>query len=208
MDLGPALNLAIADFKKTDFSSIAFRSGAIVTGQEIQIRYLNLNYTIRFSSPSSSSPLCGGGLRWGGGEDGVSLREKIIILHYLTRSKGTPLSGREIDFRELPGGNLYYPVFEARVHRPFLKVFGANPNLLFLNFSPEMKGQVIIPVFPRISIQFFLYPGDEEIPSAGKVIFDANISDYLTTEDVVVVCEDAVKTFKNQDGHSERCKRI
>ena len=187
MDLNPALKIAVADFKKTDFSSITFRSGAIVAGQEVQVCYLNRKYSIRLPD-----------VAW---EDGVSLREKIIILHYLTRSKGTPLSGKAIDFREVPGGNLYYPIFEARVHRPFLKTFGAKPKLPLLLPPPlrgriEVGGQVNIPVFPRISIQFFLYPGDEELPSDCKVLFDANISDYLTTEDVVVVCEDTVKSLR------------
>ncbi|PIP16610.1 MAG: hypothetical protein COX46_01205, partial [bacterium (Candidatus Ratteibacteria) CG23_combo_of_CG06-09_8_20_14_all_48_7] len=174
-------------------------------GQEVQVYYLNRKYSI-----------CLPEVAW---EDGVSLREKIIILHYLTQSKGTPLSGKSIDFREVPGGNLYYPIFEARVHRPFLKTFGANPNLdVGVGFIQPQRGSlepaglinqaptgkvasgadisVIIPVFPRVSIQFFLYPGDEELPSDCKVLFDANISDYLTTEDVVVVCEDTVKSLR------------
>ncbi|MFH0795713.1 MAG: DUF3786 domain-containing protein [Candidatus Omnitrophota bacterium] len=207
MDLNPALKIAVADFKKTDFSSITFRSGADFTGEEVQVCYLNRKYSIRLPE-----------VAW---QDEISLREKIIILHYLTRSKGTPLSGKAIDFREVPGGNLYYPIFEARVHRPFLKTFASNPKLLdvgvgfirpenagLINQAPtgKMAGgtdiSVIIPVFPKISIQFFLYPGDEELPSDCKVLFDANISDYLTTEDVVVVCEDTVKSLKNQGCHS------
>ena len=127
MDLNPALKIAVADFKKTDFSSITFRSGAIVAGQEVQVCYLNRKYSI-----------CLPEVAW---EDGVSLREKIIILHYLTRSKGTPLSGKAIDFREVPGGNLYYPIFEARVHRPFLKTFGAKPKLPLL-LPPPLRGRI------------------------------------------------------------------
>ncbi|MBT9147041.1 MAG: hypothetical protein DDT32_00793 [Syntrophomonadaceae bacterium] len=185
MDLNPALKIAVDDLKKTDFSDIIFRSGADLSGQEIRVRYLNRSYSLRLPD-----------IVW---EGKVHLREKIIILHYLTRSKGTPLSGRVVDLREVPGGNFYYPIFSARVHQPFLKAFGTDSALIS---KTDIRGQVIVPVFPKVSIQFVLYPEDEELPSDCKVLFDANISDYLATEDIVVVCEDAVKFLKDQGCHS------
>jgi len=33
-----------------------------------------------------------------------------------------------------------------------------------------------------------LWKGDEEVAPAGNVLFDANISDYLPTEDVAALC--------------------
>jgi hypothetical protein len=34
-----------------------------------------------------------------------------------------------------------------------------------------------------------LWKGDEEVSPNGNILFDANISDYLSTEDVTVLCE-------------------
>ncbi|HCG76898.1 TPA: hypothetical protein DEW49_03240, partial [bacterium] len=129
----------------------------------------------------------------------VSSREKIIILHYLNRSKGTLLSDKLIDFREIPGGNLYYSVFESRVHKPFLKFLGEKPSLL-LEAGLSLKGtktnfgdsSVRILAFPKVPIDFIIYQGNEEFLPTCKVLFDSSVYDYLTTEDIVFVCEDAV----------------
>lgn len=186
-----ALELAIKEFKEADLKNVSQRSGATLDKERMKIDYLNQEYSIHLPEVE---------IREG------SLREKIIILHYLNRSKGTLLSDKLIDFREIPGGNLYYSVFENRVHKPFLKVFGKKPSLL-LEASLTLKGtkadfgdsSVRILAFPKVPITFIIYREDEEFPPAGKVLFDSSVYDYLTTEDIVFVCEDAVgKLIKNE----------
>ena len=206
-----ALKLAIKEFKETDLKNISQRSGAILNKsgldesspyiERIKIDYLNQGYAIHLPEVEISyidkEPDKSG--NYGRDNREISPREKIIILHYLNRSKGTSLSGKLIDFREIPGGNLYYSVFENRVHKPFLKVFGKRPSLL-LEASFTLKGtktdfgdsSVRIFAFPKVPITFIIYKGDEEFPPACKVLFDSSIYDYLTTEDIVYACEDAV----------------
>ena len=193
MNLDAALKLAAEEFKKIDRKDIASRSGAIVTPESIQVDYLNRRYCLRLP-----------GAEW---EGEVSSREKLLILHYLINSKGIPLSGKLIDFREFPGGNVYYPVFEGRVCRPFLKCFGKNQPLL-LKAALALKGSkqelgdfsVNIPVFPRVGITFIVYRGDEELAPTAKILFDSSVSEYLATEDVVVVCEDACRRLIEEAG--------
>ena len=43
--------------------------------------------------------------------------------------------------------------------------------------------------FPRVPITLVLWRGDDEFPPDGNILFDRSISDYLTTEDVNVLCE-------------------
>jgi hypothetical protein len=186
MDLNPALKLAEEDFKKTDIESICRRTGAVISGEQLTVRYLGHQYS--FSIPD---------VRW---NQEVPIRKKIIILHYLARSKGTVPAGNLIDFRDIPGGNLYYPVFEQRIHRRFLKRFGQDACSLYRSARildgdrEDISGcaAVVIRAFPRIPVHFVLYQGDDEVPSACKVLFDASITDYLSTEDIVVLCEDTV----------------
>ena len=183
MNLDAAFALAVEEFKKIDLKDIAARSGAIVTPERIQVDYLNRRYCLRLPNAE-----------W---EGEIPLREKLLILHYLINSKGVPLSGKLIDFREFPGGNVYYPVFEARACRPFLKYFG-NSQQLLLEAALALKGSkqelgdfsVNIPAFPRVGIIFIVYRGDEELAPTAKILFDSSVSEYLSTEDVVVVCED------------------
>ena len=188
MNLDSALELAAEEFKKIDWKGIAWRSGAIVTPESIQVGYLNRRYCLRLPDAE-----------W---EGEISPREKLLILHYLINSKGIPLSGKLIDFREFPGGNVYYPVFEARVCRPFLKCFGKNQQIL-LEAALALKGSkkelgdfsVNIPVFPRVGIIFIVYRGDEELAPTAKILFDSSVSEYLSTEDVVAVCEDVCRSL-------------
>ena len=200
--MNSALELAIEEFKKIDLKNISQRSGAALNKEGLKIDYLNQEYSIHLPEVEISYI--------DNKEKEVSSREKTIILHYLNRSKGTPLSGKLIDFREIPGGNLYYSVFENRVHKPFLKVFGEKPSLL-LEASFTLKGtkadfgdsSVRILAFPKVPISFIIYRGDEEFPPACKVLFDSSIGDYLTTEGIVFVCEDAVGKLIDPKGHSE-----
>jgi hypothetical protein len=48
---------------------------------------------------------------------------------------------------------------------------------------------VTINAFDRVPVTFVLWRGDEELSPNGNILFDANISDYLSTEDVTVLSE-------------------
>jgi hypothetical protein len=74
--------------------------------------------------------------------------------------------------------------------------FGEDPSQL-LAISREFGGvesdfgdtAVVIPAFPRVPVSIVIWRGDDEFPAEGSVMFDANINDYLTTEDVTVTSE-------------------
>jgi hypothetical protein len=44
-----------------------------------------------------------------------------------------------------------------------------------------------------VSITLVLWRGDEEVAPNGSILFDANIADYLSAEDVTVLCETLVR---------------
>lgn len=126
----------------------------------------------------------------------VALREKILILHYFTRATGTPLTGKQITFRDLPGGMVYYPTFLKRTIQPLLNTFGKDAPLLLKAGATlgARKGEIgdaslIIDAFPRVPFTFILWQGDEELTPDLNLLFDANILDYLESEDVTIVCE-------------------
>ena len=48
---------------------------------------------------------------------------------------------------------------------------------------------VVINAFSRIPVTLTLSHGDEEFPPDGNILFDAGISDYLSTYDITVLCE-------------------
>jgi hypothetical protein len=126
----------------------------------------------------------------------ASLRDRILILHYFIGAKGTPFTGKSITYKQLQGGVYYFPAFSQRAIAPLVKSFGRRPELL-RKAAAKLGGRetdcgdvsVTINAFTRVPITLVLWKGDEEVAPNGNILFDANISDYLCTEDVVVLTE-------------------
>ena len=62
----------------------------------------------------------------GDGAGQIPLTEQILILHYLIRARGEALSGRNIDFRQVPEGGFYWAAFVSRAQKPLLASFGQD----------------------------------------------------------------------------------
>ncbi len=174
--------------KVGDLRQQCVRSGARYIGpNEIAIDYLNQSYHIVI-------PDCKISLEESGAE--VPLKDKILILHYFTGAKGTPATGKFIAYKQLLGGVSYFCAFSQRAIAPLVKNFGKSPELLMkavtkLGGHKADHGDVSVTVraFALVPITLVLWRGDEEVPPNGNMLFDANVSDYLSTEDVTVLCE-------------------
>ena len=157
-------------------------SGAVVT-----IQYLNQPYRVTFPD-IEVSPV--------DNTDRLPLREQILILHYLALAKGTPATNKLVTFRDLPGGVVYYPTFSKRTIDPLTRHFGKEPALL-VRATERLEARkvdlgdtaVVIDAFSHVPITMVLWQGDEEFAPQLNLLFDANITDYLETEDVTVLCE-------------------
>lgn len=154
---------------------------------EIIIQYLNRPYLITL--PDIKLSLLDSA-------EEVPVRDKLLILHYFISAKGTPAAQRLITFRELPEGNVYFPTFSQRTVKPLLNHFAKEPRLL-LEAGARLGGAKVdlgdtaltLNAFSRVPITIILWRGDEELSPQGSILFDANITDYLPTEDVTVLCE-------------------
>jgi hypothetical protein len=178
--------------KIDDIEEQCHKSGAQYVGlnNRIIIDYLNQPYYITIPDVEISLA---------DSKTEVPLKDKILILHYFTLSKGTPPTGISINYKQLPGGISYFPAFSQRAINPFAKHFGQKPDLL-IELSAKLGGykadqgdvSVTINAFNHVPITFTLWRGDEEFSPSGAILFDANISDYLSTEDITVLCETIV----------------
>ena len=167
------------------------KSGAqyqlIDSQKAIIIRYLNQPYLITL--PDIEISLMSE-------EEKVPIRDKILILHYLTLAKGTPLSNKVITYKELPEGANYFPTFYERAIKPLANYFGNEPHRL-LDMARILGGYeadygdvaVTINAFSRVPITLVLWKGDDEFAPEGTIMFDSTISDYLVTEDIIVLCQ-------------------
>jgi hypothetical protein len=155
--------------------------------QIITLKYLNRTY--RVTLPHIDVSLTDS-------EEEVPPRDKILILHYLIMAKGTPIADKPITFKELPEGINYFPPFSKRTIKPLVDHFGNEPHLLIdaaaiLGGYKAGYGDVAatINAFPYVPITLVLWRGDEEFPPSGSIMFDATISDYLSAEDISVLCQ-------------------
>ncbi len=153
----------------------------------ITINYLNQPYLITL--PEAEISLVDS-------QDKVPIRDKVLILHYFTSAKGTSLANKFITYKELPGGNTYFPTFAKRTTKPILKYFNQNPHYLIpaaanLGGYKADYGDVAVTInaFRRVPITIVLWQGDDELAPEGSVMFDATISDYLSSEDITILCE-------------------
>jgi hypothetical protein len=186
-----AYKLAAEQMAKVDVERQCLQSGArylVIDSQKVIIvEYLNQSYQVTL--PALEISLMDS-------EAEIPLKDKILILHYLTLAKGVPLSKKLIAFKELPEGANYFPTFSKRSIEPLIKYFGREPHRL-VAVAEKLGGRkvdygdaaVTINGFRRVAVTLVLWRGDEEFPPRGNILFDATIPDYLSTYDVTVLCE-------------------
>lgn len=182
-----------------DVEQLCQRTGAryLESGKAIGINFLDRSY--RVGLPGVTITLADS-------QEEVALRDKILLLHYLTTASGTPLSGKLIAYKELPEGTTYFPTFAQRSIKPLARHFGAEPSRLtavsrFMGGREADYGDVSVTVnaFPRVPLTLVLWRGDEEFDPEGNILFDSSISDYLPAEDIIVVSESVVRRLIKLD---------
>lgn len=184
---GGFFNLAVTRNKAVEMLA-ACNPEAISRNAAVAYREQESCFMVRFIDQSYRVSYPGGEVTGSGGETPVYL--SILILHYLVTADGSPLSGEWISYRHLPGGDIYMEPFRRRAVLPFLKAFGSDPDS-FVRAAAALGGRrlkgsgtgMAIPVFPRVPLNFTLWPGDEELPPSAAILFDARAASYLPTED-------------------------
>jgi hypothetical protein len=128
----------------------------------------------------------------GSGE--IPLTEQILILHYLLNSSGEPLTGKTIDFRQVPEGSFYWSAFVSRAKKPLLETFGGDPQF-YLKVAAQLGGEILalgdaaarFTAFPLVPVTHVLWRGDEEFPPEANILFDNTIPRHLPTEDIAAL---------------------
>jgi len=191
-----ARQLSVEALLRTGLAERAVRSGFRFEidpqGQKrIGLHYLGRDLFLSFPQGTIEAPNGGGP---------VSLREEVLILHYLEKAQGTPLTGKWISLAEIPGGFFYHPVFLQRCKVPLVKYFGERPDNLLSVAVDEVRGEpwslgdvgVKIQAFPFVTGGLAVWKGDAEFPPDGNILFDSSITESLPVEDMVILAETVV----------------
>ena len=190
-----AFKIACESLRSADIEERAEKSGALLEKEEhggylIRLTFLHRRCLIRFPE---------GKVTFEENDEEVPLWSKILLLHYLINAQGRPLAGEWVNFRQLSGGDTYYPAFVKRSQQPLLDFFAHRLELLeeaaqSLGGRNVSEGDraVVIPALPRVPIALVFWHGDEEFPPEARILFDATVSTYLSTEDVAVLAQQTV----------------
>jgi hypothetical protein len=196
-----------------------FKSGAqYIHPDKVAIEYLNQSYVMAI--PAMEISLLNSPSHCEGQEpttaperqeshEDIDLRDRILMLHYLITAKGTPATGKLIGIRQAPGGIFEHASFSREVLTPLLDHFGKEPERLVeaaanLGGAKASYGDVAVSVkaFPNVTVVIVLWRGDDEFAPNASMLFDSTITDYLSTEDMSVLCVRIVEKL-TQSGRNE-----
>ena len=125
----------------------------------------------------------------------VSVFDTAMLLYYLVTADGAVLAERWIGYRELPDGAFYANAFQGYSGNRLARTFGEHPQA-YISAAQALGGLALpglpglayayLPL-PRVRLATVLYPGDEEFPARGSVLFDAAASHYLPTDGLALL---------------------
>jgi len=205
-----AYSLAREKLSGMDIKQQCFRSGAqYVYPDKVTIEYLNQSYVMAIPSMEISlkdtprhcegqNPIAT--LKRQESCEDIHLRDRILILHYLITAKGIPPTGKLIGFKQVPGGLFEYAGLARELLTPLLDQFGREPERL-VEAADNLGGYkvgygdiaVSIKAFPKVSVVIVLWRGDDEFAPNATILFDSTVTDYLSTEDMAMLCERIVE---------------
>ncbi|CAB1065598.1 hypothetical protein D1BOALGB6SA_10395 [Olavius sp. associated proteobacterium Delta 1] len=124
-------------------------------------------------------------------EKEIPMQEQVLILHYLKAPVMPPPTNHWIAYREIPGAAFYFGAFVKRAVEPLKKVFG-DDLAGFTRTAQKLKPQEIengdagfeFRVLPAVPLQLILWAADDEFPAEANILFDKNIGQILSPEDV------------------------
>jgi hypothetical protein len=121
----------------------------------------------------------------------------VLILRYLIGilKHGYNQKGEWISFKELKGGPSYYPAYQKNTIKPILKSLGEDPDSLIKNLTGRFGGKLVeggdisveLVTFPDVHVKFIFWFADKELPPEVTILFDRELAEIFTTEEVATL---------------------
>ncbi len=183
-DYKNAKKLAIEKLATESFDTILQRTGfESAEPGRFRVPFLNRVYHIGFPELDFEDEV--------ESETEIPIQEQILILHYMLSPVPPLLTDNWVSYREIRGASFYYSAFVKRAIDPLKKVFGQNVDGL-LRAAEILGGKTIdtgdvgyeFRLFPNIPVRLILWAGDDEFPAEANIVFDENIAEILSPEDI------------------------
>jgi hypothetical protein len=178
-----------------DPQQMAELCGAVFTGEHLELPFWGRPVRITWPELSALDAQSGAP---------CSTFDQALLLYYLHTATGTPRAGRWIGFRELPHGGFYNQAFQGYSGDRLGRAFHDQPAA-FHQAARRAGGEPLpglgeyayefIPL-PRLALAVVLWPGDEDFPTRGQVLFDANASRYMITDGLALLGSGLVRRLE------------
>lgn len=111
---------------------------------------------------------------------------QTLLLYYLIAADGTALTGNWVSFADLPDGRIYNAAYQGYSGDEIVKTFGLDlPAFISVCLNAGGKpveigsAAFVIQVLPKLPLLVTYWLGDEDFPSACKILFDSSATHYL-----------------------------
>jgi hypothetical protein len=180
-----AFEVALEKYRRQDPLFAARQTGTFYDGEKRCFTFESMGRETRVTFP-------GGEACWAGESTPLSMDWHLITINYLARGDGRPLTGRLISYRELDGGQVFFPNLKEKTIDRLGAVLGQKKPAEILRIFSLYKGQpvdgcdlgALFHLFPRFPVTIKLWLADEEFPPSANILFDAAAGGYLHTEDI------------------------
>jgi len=172
---------------EADLATLAEKSGSVYSSESenIELELFGEKYIVKRNSVEQPH----------GREENIW--EKVLILLYLTMSKGTEMIGQWVSFKELPNTISKAKNFEDECEK-LAKASDDNPGKIE-NAIISIGGTKLelestdlafdIVALPRVTVRLLYWAGDDDFESRCSILLDKGVLDYLDQEASVFLAE-------------------
>ena len=137
------------------------------------------------------------GMITGEGEREIPVTERLTIMHHLRYCKSFAEEGSKmVPFREIREAAVFERAYERSALEPLKKHFAGRPQELLkaglkLGGIREKYGDVSLTLhaFPKISLTYIFWDGDEEFPPSANILFQDTIAQWTHPESVPTLAQ-------------------
>ena len=193
-----------AEVAKMDFPALAKRFDLRYDGAALYIRYFAREYRVARQSGEITA--------LDAPEDRLNYDTVMAIWHLFYYSKPEArVRGEFVPFRSVRRLAPFEPNYQQTILKPFARAFSGKPELLRLACEklggrPIRQGDVgyQIDVFSCMPLCVTFWDADEEFEAQANILFDADITDFLHEETVVLVASDLTAQLFRAAGLTDR----
>ena len=117
-----------------------------------------------------------------------------LLFHYLLTADGTPAFGKWVSFADLPDGRMYNAAFQGYSGDEIVKSFGLDLDAFRYacisagGIQAELaNASFTFQPLPQVPLMVTYWLGDEDFPSACKILFDETATHYLPIDGCAIL---------------------